>query len=161
MITALKFLYSLSLTFWIGSIFFFSMFVAPSIFKVLTREQAGNVVSDIFPKYYLISYICGAVALVSSILLIYFWSTFSSTNSIIRIAALFIMMGLAVYAGEINRPEAHKVRTEMRSVEEGSAEYQKIHKEFRQLHRISAITNGAIFILGIALVLLNAYTNRE
>jgi len=159
--TALKFLYSLSLTFWIGSIFFFSMFAAPSIFKVLTREQAGNVVSDIFPKYYLVSYVCGAAALLSSILLIYFWSTFSSTNSIIKIAALFIMMGLAVYAGEVNRPEAHKVRTEMRSFQEGSQEYKEIHKEFRRLHRISAITNGAIFILGIALVLLSAYTNRE
>ncbi len=161
MITALKFLYSLSLTFWIGSIFFFSMFVAPSIFKILTREQAGDLVSDIFPKYYLVSYVCGAVAIVSSILLIYFWSTFSSTSSIIRIAVLFVMMGLAIYAGEINRPEAHKVRTEMRGAEEGSAQYQKIYKEFRHLHRTSAILNSTIFILGIALVLLNAYTNRE
>ena len=159
--TALKFLYSLSLTFWIGSIFFFSMFAGPSIFKVLTREQAGNVVSDIFPKYYLVSYVCGAVALISSILLIYFLSTFSSTNSIIKIAALFIMMGLAVYAGEVNRPEAHKVRTEMRSFQESSQEYKEIHKEFKRLHRISAITNGAIFILGIALVFLSAYTNKE
>lgn len=161
MITTLKFLYSLSLTFWIGSIFFLSMFAAPSIFKILTREQAGNVVSDIFPKYYMVSYICGAVALISSIALIYFWSTFSSTNSIIKIVALLMMLGLAVYAGEVNRPEAHKVRTEMRGFQEGSQEYIEIHKEFRHLHRISALTNGAIFILGIALVFLSAYTNRE
>ena len=161
MITAFKFLYSLSLTFWIGSIFFFSMFAAPSIFKILTREQAGNVVTDIFPKYYMVSYICGVVALISSIALTYFWSTFSSTNSIIKIAVLLMMLGLAVYAGEVNRPEAHKVRTEMRGFQEGSQEYKEIHKEFRQLHRIAAVTNGAIFILGIALVLLSAYTNRE
>lgn len=161
MITALKFLYSLSITFWLGSIFFFSMFAAPAIFKVLTREQAGNVVSEIFPKYYMLSYICGAVALSSAILLIYFLSTFSSTYSIIKIAALLLMLGLAVYAGEVNRPEAHKVRTQMRSIQEGSPEYKEIHKEFRHLHRISAFTNGAIFIIGIALVFLSAYTNRE
>jgi uncharacterized membrane protein len=161
MATALKFIYSLSLTFWIGSIFFFSMFAAPSIFKVLTREQAGNVVSDIFPKYYMVSYICGAVALVSSIALIYFWNSFSSAGSIIRIAVLFLMLGLAVYAGEINRPQAHAVRTEMRSVGQDSPEYEKIHKEFRRLHRTSAITNGVIFILGIALVFLSAYTNKD
>ena len=160
MITSLKFLYSLSLTFWIGSIFLLSMFAAPSIFKMLTREQAGNVVSDIFPKYYMVSYICGVVALISSIALIYFWSTFSSTNSIIRISILFIMLGLAIYAGEVNRPESHKVRTEMRGLQEGSQEYMEIHKEFGQLHRISALTNGTIFILGIALVFLSAYTNR-
>jgi len=161
MLTALKFLYSLSLTFWVGSIFFFSMFAAPSIFKILTREQAGNVVSDIFPKYYMVSYICGAVAIASSIVIIYFWSSFSYTSNILRLAALFVMIGLAVYAGEINRPEAHKARTEMRSFQEDSPEFMEIRKEFSRLHRISAAANGAIFILGIALVFLSAYTNRE
>jgi len=161
MLTALKFLYSLSLTFWVGSIFFFSMFAAPSIFKILTREQAGNVVSDIFPKYYMVSYICGAVAIASSIVIIYFWSSFSYTSNILRLAALFVMIGLAVYAGEINRPVAHKARTEMRSFQEDSPEFMEIRKEFGRLHRISAAANGAIFILGIALVFLSAYTNRE
>ena len=71
------------------------------------------------------------------------------------------MLGLAVYAGEINRPQAHAVRTEMRSVNQDSTEYKIIHKEFSRLHRISAITNGVIFILGIALVFLSAYTNKE
>lgn len=70
------------------------------------------------------------------------------------------MLGLAIYAGEVNRPESHKVRTEMRGLQEGSQEYMEIHKEFGQLHRISALTNGTIFILGIALVFLSAYTNR-
>lgn len=161
MLIALKFLYTLSLTFWIGSIFFLSMIAAPRIFKILTREQAGNVVSNIFPKYYLVSYVCGLVAIVSSVVIIYFSSTFSSTSSIIRLSGLFIMLGLAIYAGEINRPEAHAVRTEMRAANEGTHEYEKIHNEFRKLHQISAITNGVIFVLGIALVFLSAYTNRE
>ncbi len=71
------------------------------------------------------------------------------------------MIGLAVYAGEVNRPKAHAVRTEMRAMEESSPEYPIIYKKFGQLHRTSAALNSAIFILGIALVLLNAYTNRE
>ncbi|TDI88793.1 MAG: DUF4149 domain-containing protein [Candidatus Dadabacteria bacterium] len=157
----LKFLYSLSLTFWIGSIFFFSMFAAPSIFKVLSREQAGNVVSDIFPKYYLVSYACGAVALISSIILIYIGNHFSHLTNIIKLTALVVMIGLAVYAGEIVTPETHKVRTEMRSVQENSHQYQEIRKEFGRLHRKSAILNSAIFIFGVALVFINAYTNSE
>ncbi|MGH7889857.1 MAG: DUF4149 domain-containing protein, partial [Thermodesulfobacteriota bacterium] len=52
--TFLKFLYLLSLAFWIGSIFFFSLFTAPSIFKVLPRETAGELVSHIFPQYYMV-----------------------------------------------------------------------------------------------------------
>ncbi|MCZ6555348.1 MAG: DUF4149 domain-containing protein [Candidatus Dadabacteria bacterium] len=157
----LKFLYSLSLTFWIGSIFFFSMFAAPSIFKVLSREQAGNVVSDIFPKYYLVSYACGAVALISSIILIYMGNHFSHLTNIIKLTALVVMIGLAVYAGEIVTPETHKVRTEMRSVQENSHQYQEFRKEFGRLHRKSAILNSAIFIFGVALVFINAYTNSE
>ena len=159
--TALKFIYSLSLVFWIGSIFFFSMFAAPSIFKVLTREQAGTVVSNIFPKYYMITYIFGPAALFRFFVLIYFWSNFSYTGNIIKLAALFIMLGLAVYAGEVNRPQAHQARTEMRSFQEDTPEYKEIRKNFGQLHKTSAILNSAIFILGIALVLLSAYTNRE
>jgi hypothetical protein len=137
------------------------MFAAPSIFKILSREQAGNVVSDIFPKYYLVAYACGAVALISTILLIYLGNHASYLTNTMKLTALVVMIGLAVYAGEFNRPEAHKVRTEMRSVQEGSTEYQEIHKEFSRLHRTSAILNSAIFIFGVALVLLSAYTNRE
>ncbi len=137
------------------------MFAAPSIFKILSREQAGNVVSDIFPKYYLVSYACGAVALISSIILIYMGNHFSHLTNIIKLTALVVMIGLAVYAGEIVTPETHKVRTEMRSVQENSHQYQEIRKEFRRLHRKSAILNSAIFIFGVALVFINAYTNSE
>jgi len=159
--TTLKFLYSLSLAFWIGSIFFFSMFAAPSIFKVLSREQAGNVVSDIFPKYYLVSYACGAVALISSIILIYIGNHFSHLTNIIKLTALVVMIGLAVYAGEIVTPETHKVRTEMRAAQKDSPKYLEIRKEFGHLHRKSAILNSVIFIFGVALVFINAYTNSE
>ena len=137
------------------------MFAAPSIFKILSREQAGNVVSDIFPKYYLVSYACGAVALISSIILIYMGNHFSHLTNIIKLTALVVMIGLAVYAGEIVTPENHKVRTEMRSVQENSHQYQEIRKEFWRLHRKSAILNSAIFIFGVALVFINAYTNSE
>jgi len=137
------------------------MFAAPSIFKVLSREQAGNVVSDIFPKYYLVSYACGAVALISSIILIYIGNHFSHLTNIIKLTALVVMIGLAVYAGEIVTPETHKVRTEMRAAQKDSPKYLEIRKEFGHLHRKSAILNSVIFIFGVALVFINAYTNGE
>ena len=137
------------------------MFAAPSIFKILSREQAGNVVSDIFPKYYLVSYACGAVALISSIILIYIGNHFSHLTNIIKLTALVVMIGLAVYAGEIVTPETHKVRTEMRAAQKDSPKYLKIRKEFGHLHRKSAILNSVIFIFGVALVFINAYTNSE
>jgi putative copper export protein len=159
--TALKFIYILSLSFWIGSMFFFSFFAAPSIFKALPRETAGNVVSDIFPKYYLVAYICGGAAIITSVLLRIFYERGSGIMFGVRLGALLIMLALAVYAGEVLRPKAVEARAEMRSLTETSPNYPASHEKFRKLHASSAIINSAVFILGIAILFADAYTNKE
>lgn len=156
--TVLKFLLTLSISFWVGSIFFFSFFAAPSIFKILPRETAGNVVSDIFPKYYLVAYVCGLVALASSILLLYMGSHKFIGLHGFKILGLLVMLGLALYAGQVIRPEAREVRTEMRSVGEDSPKYLELRKNFGRLHMQSAIMNIVVFIMGIALIYINTYT---
>src|SRR5918994_3764753 len=65
----LRFIFLLSIALWIGGMAFFSFMAAPSIFKVLGREEAGKVVADIFPKYYWQGIICGAIALATSVTL--------------------------------------------------------------------------------------------
>ncbi len=159
--TAFKFIYILSVSFWIGSIFFFSFFAAPSIFKVLPRETAGNVVSEIFPKYYLVAYICGGAAVITTILLRILYEHRGGMLFGLRLGALLIMLGLAVYAGEVLRPKAVKARAEMRSLTEESHNYSVSQDKFRKLHARSAIVNSAVFILGIAILFINAYTNEE
>jgi len=159
--TAIKFIYILSVSLWIGSIFFFSFFAAPSIFKVLPRETAGNVVSDIFPKYYLVAYICGGAAVIAAILLRLLYGHKGGILFGLRLGALLIMLGLAVYAGEVLRPKAVEARTEMRSLTEESPNYSVSQDRFRKLHTRSAIINSAVFILGIAILFINAYTNEE
>ncbi len=159
--TALKFIYMLSVSFWIGSIFFFSFFAAPSIFKVLPRETAGNVVSDIFPKYYLVAYLCGGAAVITTILLRILSGQAGSIFFIIRLSALVVMLGLAVYAGTVLRTRAVEARTEMRSLTEESPNYLASQEKFRKLHAQSAIMNSAVFLLGIAILFINAYTNEE
>ncbi len=157
----LKFLLSLSISFWIGAIFFFSFFAAPSIFKILPRETAGNVVSDIFPKYYLVAYVCGLVALTSSLLLLFIGNHKITGIHGIRTLGLLIMLGLALYAGQVVRPQAVEVRIEMRSAGENSSNYPQLRKNFSNLHMRSAILNSVIFIMGIALVFINTYTYRN
>lgn len=159
--TAIKFIYILSVSLWIGSIFFFSFFAAPSIFKVLPRETAGNVVSDIFPKYYLVAYICGGAAVITTILLRILYEHRGGILFGLRLGALLIMLGLAVYAGEVLRPKAVEARAEMRSLTEESPKYSASQDKFRKLHARSAIINSAVFILGIAILFINAYTNEE
>ena len=159
--TALKFIYILAISLWIGSIFFFSFFAAPSIFKVLPRETAGNVVSDIFPKYYLVAYVCGGAAIITTILLRMLSAEGRPILFIIRLSALVVMMALAVYAGTVIRPQAVEARTEMRSLTEDSPNYPETQEKFRKLHARSAIMNSAVFLLGIAILFINAYTNDE
>jgi len=159
--TTLRFVYILSICFWIGSIFFFSFFAAPSIFKVLPRETAGNVVSDIFPKYYLVAYICGGAAIITTLLLRMLSGQSGSILFVVRMSALVIMLGLAVYAGAVVRPQAVEARTEMRSLTEESPNYPASQEKFKKLHARSAIINSAVFLLGIAILFMNAYTNKE
>ena len=159
--TAFKFIYGLSVSFWIGSIFFFSFFAAPGIFKVLPKETAGNVVSEIFPKYCLVAYICGGAAVIATILLRTFNENKAGLSFGLRLGALLIMVALAVYAGEVLRPKAVEARAEMRSLTEESLNYPAAQDNFRKLHTRSAIINSAVFILGIAILFMNAYTNKE
>ncbi|MCK5237718.1 MAG: DUF4149 domain-containing protein, partial [Deltaproteobacteria bacterium] len=60
-----KFVHLLSIVTWVGMLIFFSFVAAPSIFKVLPRESAGDVVGSIFPKYWLLGYLCGALSILS------------------------------------------------------------------------------------------------
>lgn len=159
--TALKFLQMTAVSFWVGSIFFFSFLAAPSIFKVLPRETAGNVVSDIFPKYYLAAYILGLIAIITSAVL---WSSDQGRNNLmngLRTGGLLLMLGLSIYAGQVVLPSASQARTEMRATAEESPNYPAIYEKFRKLHTQSAILNSAVFIMGIAILFINAYTNRE
>lgn len=141
--------------------FFFSFMAAPSIFKVLPRETAGNVVSDIFPKYYTVGYVCGAVAIITAAVLWLFYSSRGGVVNYLRIGGLVLMLGLSLYAGEVVRPVAAETRAEMRTLTEGSPDYQAVHNKFRLLHARSAIMNISVFVLGIAILVINAYTNKE
>ncbi|MEM4409801.1 MAG: DUF4149 domain-containing protein [Candidatus Caldarchaeum sp.] len=157
----LRFLFLLSIALWVGGMFFFSSIAAPSIFKTLDRTLAGDVVSAIFRKYYLLGYICGAIAILTYALA---WAFETAPNHLvytITILCLVAMVGLFVYSGEFVRPEAHRVRTELRSLEPGSPKVEAASKRFSSLHRRSVAINGAVFALGIVIILLTAYNYRE
>lgn len=157
----LRFLYLLSLIFWIGSIFFFSLITAPSIFKILPRQMAGDLVSDIFPKYYLIAYVCGGVALITSILS---WFTGNPSSRVLyslRVGILVIMLGLAAFAGGTIRPQALEIRSEMKSLAQDSPQYREAQTRFQKLHNQSVIINSIVFLLGIAIIFITAYNNKK
>jgi hypothetical protein len=157
----LKFLYLLSIIFWTGSIFFFSLIAAPSIFKVLPKQMAGDVVTNIFPKYYVISYVCGVIAIVTSLLSWYTGTHSATIKFTLKLVILVIMLGLSIFAGGVIRPQALEIRTEMRSLVEESPKHGELQSRFNTLHKTSVLLNSLVFLLGIAIVFITAYNIKE
>jgi hypothetical protein len=137
------FIYLLSLGCWLGGMIFFSIFSAPVIFRVLTRAEAGRLVSGIFPRYYLLGYVAGGIALV---LALYFcvlgrnrmWWLLSA-------AALAVALGLTVYAGAIIRPRIDAIHAATEGLNAGAEQ----RSEFDHLHRLSVSLNGGVMVLNL------------
>src|SRR5271169_3023087 len=139
-------IYLAALGCWLGGIVFFSFFTAPAVFTVLPRHEAGQLISAIFPRYYLLGYIVGTISLV---LAIYFTAVrgprvwWGGTT-----VALAIALGITFYAGTVILPRADALRAVTEDPNPDAAR----KAEFDNLHRMSVILNGAVLILNIAAI---------
>lgn len=151
MITIIRFLHLLSLVVWIGGMIFFSFMAAPSIFKILSRDKAGDVVGDIFPKYWLMGYLCSVIALLSILIL----SFQVKSYPIVKISLLVLLCGLTFYSGLAVGTKARKVKARIRTIEDPTQK-EILKAQFASLHRRSTILNSIILILGIITIFLAA-----
>jgi MFS family permease len=144
------FVYLLALGCWLGAMVFFSFITAPTLFTRLPIAEAGKVVAGIFPRYYLLGSILGAIALA---LAAYFaavrgargwWSTAAF--------ALAIALALTLYAGFVVRPRIDAIRTVAEAERPDPAE----KAEFDRLHRLSVMLNGAMILLDLAALVTTA-----
>lgn len=145
--TIIRFIHFLSLVVWVGGMTFFSFIAAPAIFKVLPRETAGEVVGEIFPKYWMMGYICGISALATIILL----SIMDRAYPWIKIGFLTLMCGLSFYSGMVVGSKAMRVKAEIRKTEEPSKK-EILRAEFRTIHKESTILNAIVLILGLIVI---------
>ena len=151
MITIIRFLHLLSLVVWIGGMIFFSFIAAPSIFKILPRDKVGDMVGDIFPKYWMMGYICSAVALVTVIILSFQREGLSG----FRIGLLAVMGILTFCSGLAVGSKARMVKARIRSSGD-TKEAEELKSEFNRLHRRSTILNSIILVLGLIVIFLTA-----
>jgi hypothetical protein len=153
----LRFVYALSLALWIGGMAFFTFIAAPSIFKVLPREAAGDVVADIFPKYYWQGLACGLIALIASLALGVRsgWSRLL----IVRILLLAVMIIAVLYSAFILQPKIHAVKAHITSFE-SLAPTDPLRLEFGRLHGRSFAVNAAVLLLGVVVVFITAFTMK-
>lgn len=145
----ISFIHHLSLVTWIGGMIFLVVIGAPSIFKVLPRDAAGDVLGDIFPKYWIMGYICGIASLVTIIIMsgkdqFYPWD---------RISLLAFMTVLTFYLGLVSAARARKLRLQIRANVD-TAMSQTLQKKFRSIHRFSVILNVLVLLAGLAVIFL-------
>ena len=153
----LRFIYLLSVALWIGGMAFFSFLAAPSIFKVLPREEAGRMVSDIFPKYYWQGIICGAIALATSVALGMRerWNILL----IVRTIMIGVMMIGVLYSVVVLQPKIQAVKAQITSFESLSPT-DPLRLEFGRLHGRSFSVNAAVLLLGVVVVFITAFTMK-
>lgn len=152
MITFLRFLFLISLSFWLGSIFFFSFATAPSVFAVLSKEQAGSLIAFIFDKYYMIQYILAAVSVFSLSLLLLMQKTTCYGTRLIRLGLIIAMLFMTLFSGVYIRNSAVEAKSNMKSLERRTELYKKAEKQFKSSHRNSVIINGLVFLMGIVIL---------
>ena len=144
MAVLINFIHLLGLVMWLGSIIFFSFFTAPSIFRILDRKQAGEVVGAIFPKYYAIGYVCSVLVTATALM-----SPTGATG--LRIPFLVVMAACTFYAGMVINPQARQVKQQM---QEQSAP--ELEEKFRSLHGWSVMLNSTVLIFGLGLLWITA-----
>ncbi len=142
-----RFLHLFSLVVWQGSLIFFTFFAAPSIFKALSRENAGLVVGRIFPRYWAMGYLTSAVSLISLLYISYKVDSFPKE----RIILLVVMTIISFYSGLSVGKKARAIKAGMRSAEPGEGK-KALEKRFKKIHALSAMLNIAVFVIGVFLI---------
>ena len=147
---AVLFIYLLSLVCWLGGMVFFSALVAPVVFKVLPMAEAGKLQAVLFPRYYLLGYICGTIGFALAIYLCAAWMP--RMWWAMAALGLLIALGLTVYAGAVVRPQVDAIRA---VTEEANPDPAR-RAEFDRLHHLSVMLNGAVMLLDLGALLASA-----
>ena len=123
----------------IGSMLFFAITVAPTVFRALPADNAGVFLRALFPHYYLWGLV---VALTTAIL------AFNSNAAVSLVC--FLVALLFVFSRQILMPLINRERdAELQGVP-GAA------KRFNLLHRWSVLINAAqiVILFGVAALLI-------
>jgi len=141
------FLYIFALAVWVGEVIFFSFVVAPQVFGGLPAEQAGTVVGLVFPAYYLIGHLCGAVLVVCALVL-RSWSRPAGGSWLIAAGIAGLALLASLYAGVVVQPEISALRPQLHKADTPAA----VQAEFDGLHQLAVELNGGILIATLVLV---------
>lgn len=144
----LRFVNFFTFIFWYGTLLFFTFIQAPVLFKNLPREVFGQVQSFLFPAYYWIAYICGAL-LVVTFHLLHPLKNYVPQDCV-KITALCLMLLFSLGQGLWIGPKVAEIRLERQAAEilKNQPQVDELTKEFGKAHGISSLFNLIVIIAG-------------
>lgn len=141
------FLYRLAVACWVGGACLFTFVLTPTIFKSYSRDMAGGIVGVLFPGYFKWGLVCGVIALAT----VFMSSTVEhKTLSAVIIA---VMLAITLVQAFVIEPRAAALKKEIPSFETTPKE-DPLRIQFRKLHGVSAVSNLAVIVGGITLIVL-------
>ncbi len=148
--TFIRFVSTLALALWVGSIFFFGAVLAPTVFKVLpTHTLAGMVVSRSLLVLHIIGFVCGLVFVLTAML--------TSVTPLERrghgIGVLLALVMIAITAASQFgiSSKMNRLRTDMGNIDALSVSDER-RVEFNRLHKYSTVMEESVFVLGLAVL---------
>lgn len=148
-----KFLLLVTIGIWVGSIVFFSLVQAPTVFRTLEPEAAARLQRATFPHYYLLGIVCAALGIV--------WVATLLAMGAMRLPAATVCLLLLAASGAANvwmrqgvAPYMARVREKRVVAAAGSQEALALEREWKTLHRLSVQVNGAVLLSGLVVLAL-------
>lgn len=143
---------------WLGGVVFFSFFTAPVIFERLPRNQAADVISVMFPRYYNLGYTCGFAMLIAGAYPIYLRP--SSANPWMSWSLALVATIVSLYAGRVIMPRVRRFRETAES-SAGTPEHAPNRARYNKAHQWSVTLNSLVLLLLLGQALLYGYRVRS
>lgn len=153
--TVLRFFMLLSLVVWVGGIVFFAFVVAPALFTLLpTPHMAGLVVTRSLKSLHWIGLLAGLVYLVTSFA--YARLTTASAQPLgVRHLLIYFMLALTAVLQFSIIPRMDALRLSVGQID-AVAPDNPVRLHFNALHVWSTRLEGAVLLLGLALIYFTA-----
>jgi hypothetical protein len=151
-VSFLRFLRTLSLGLWLGSILFFGAVVAPTAFGVLpTRNEAGMIVSGSLNGLHWLGIVCGLLFLLATAIL----SLKQGKGSpfAVRDVLLALMLAMTLYTQYGVERRMNSLKSEMGVIDQVAKDDPR-RVEFNRLHKYSTAQEESVFVLGLVLLFL-------
>jgi Domain of unknown function (DUF4149) len=144
----LRFIHLFAFIFWYGTLLYFTFIQAPVLFKGLTRDLFGEVQSRLFPSYYIISYVCGTLLVVTYHLL-HPLKNYQSQDCV-KITALCLMLLFSLGQGLWAGPRVGRLRVERQAAEKAQDQplVESLTRAFGKAHGISSLFNLVVILSG-------------